>query len=506
MRRNAISAYFEPEDPTLAVVQEIEDILGIDQPFHAVRELVTCLNELLQIAVKSARQEAWLKTIRIVHERGEIAGWKNSTASLPGYNPLTENYSVYPVPEFLIQVDYAENKSKLYGVVILFLNALLKEPSKKLSEIASGLRFNFDVILGLKLVEQLPIYASSVAYNKDLADYIKNVDWHQRTPAEKEFLDTLQSLLDLQISTIYKGKEEVVSRRRRSSRQEVISDVDEDSQGGNVEAVITQEADSINGESPQFAAVFVADVVPDESDVGLNSTEQELDSRARESRHWVSRHQRLVAGDQGRLTSIERRQLVSYIRNGIDCGERQKELASGLLGLMYITGQDLELLLRCSVGPEGAFGYMGTYRRDLSPPSDAFKPASEVTSFLEPNAEWIDLQLPEPLRGWLIARCRNKHGSLAQCLEITLEQAGDVLSSAMDELRDKTRFQRLRIERIPAALAIELTVAKHDPVVTFLLSSRPNHGAPMLSYYVAHSVEQLASIYSTVSQSMMSIE
>ena len=507
MRRNAISAYFEPEDPNLAVVQEIEDVLGIDQEFPVVRELVICLTELLETAAESAKKEAWQHALRIVCELGEAAGWQEFEYALPGFNPLVLAGGHYPIPEVLLSKGYQENNSQLHGVVMLFLNALMNEPSKDYSKHASDLAFVFGLGLQNDILKKLPFYTTSADYNKDLSDYLKHIDWKLVNSLMLPFIRALHSLVDGQPDPKYNDNNAVVSRRRRRSiRQEVISDVDEDSQGGNVEAVITDEADSINGESPQFAAVFVADVVPDETDVGLNATEQEIDSRARESRHWISRHQRLVAGVQGRLTSIERRHLVSFIRNGIDCGEVQKELASGLLGLMYVTGQDLASLMNCSVGPEGTLAQMGTYRRDLSPPSDAFKPASAVTSFLEPNAEWIDLQLPEPLGEWLIARCRNMKASLGQCLGVSLDQAGDVLSRAMVELRDSGRFPRLRIERIPAALALELTIERHDPVVTFLLSSRPNHGAPMLAYYVAHSVEQLASIYSSVTQSMMSIK
>lgn len=507
VRRNAISAYLEPDDPNFSVVQEIEGILKIYHEFPAVRELVTRLNELLETAAKSARQEAWEKALRVVSELGEAAGWKYTDRCTSWLdNPLSEDWYQHLIPEFLLEKGYAEDRELLHGISMLFLNALLQSLSKELLTVAATLRFYFNPLLKLKIVKSLPMYTTSVEYNKGLSAFLEHVEWYRLDPDEKKFLDILQSLLDLQTPAISTDKEKVVSRRRRSSHQEVLSDVDERTQGGAVETFISEEADSINGESPQFAAVFVADVVPDESDADLIPTEQEIDSRARESRHWASRHQRLVAGDQGRLTSIERRHLVSFIRNGIDCGEMQKELVSGLLGLMYVTGQDLESLLSCSVGPGGNLGQMGTYRRDLSPPSDAFKPTSAVTSFLEPNAEWIDLQLPEPLGEWLIARYRNINESLGQCLGISLDQAGDALSKVMVELRDSGRFQRLRLERIPAALAIELTVSQHDPVVTFLLSSRPNHGAPMLSYYVAHPVELLASIYSTVSQFMMSIE
>lgn len=100
---------------------------------------------------------------------------------------------------------------------------------------------------------------------------------------------------------------------------------------------------------------------------------------------------------------------------------------------------------------------------------------------------------------------RNTIDTISQRLSTDYESAKIQIYSELDILRKKSRFQRIRPERIPAALAIETTLMFRDPAITFLLASTANQSAPKLNYYVTHSAENLAVLYTQVTNKMVSL-
>jgi len=355
----------------------------------------------------------------------------------------------------------------------------------------------------MELLARFPAYTTYGAYRTALASWLDRVDLTTLSSAETSLVDVLKHLLE--IAKPDRGRPGHPKRMPGQGWQDILpatsDDADSGPAWGAVAALTFSEAEPDIGEGPQTGLLFVAEEL--DGDVSDMPSEEEIDAGARESRHWISRHQRLVPGDPGRFTPPERRRVASFIRAGLASGDRSTEAVAALLGLMYVTGQDLEAVSGLTVGMGGEVDVKGIYHRTLRPPTGAYRPTPEASPYLAPSADRIGLPLPDPLDQWAIAQIGSYSGSLMQCLGITRDEARRGVAEAVEILRDGGRFQRIRLERIRAALAVELAVAWHDPVITHLLAAGPNQAAPMLGYYVAHSIERLTRVYAEVTREMM---
>lgn len=74
----------------------------------------------------------------------------------------------------------------------------------------------------------------------------------------------------------------------------------------------------------------------------------------------------------------------------------------------------------------------------------------------------------------------------------------DWVKDGFEQLRDNGRLFRIRLERIPAALALETTLRFRDQVTTYLLTARENQAAPKLSYYVSCSTDEIIQAYGVI--------
>ena len=173
--------------------------------------------------------------------------------------------------------------------------------------------------------------------------------------------------------------------------------------------------------------------------------------------------------------------------------------------LMYLTGMLLGDLLAARVGDHGDFSADGTYRRFLQRPMNAYEPPAEFISLFEEYQDRIELQLPNIILPWMRERLGHRHETLLECMGGDEARVRKSVELIMERIRDSDRFQRIRVERISAALAIELAIKYQDPTVIFYLSGRPNYIAPVLSYYVVHSVDELASRYSKTIQELLEL-
>ena len=200
----------------------------------------------------------------------------------------------------------------------------------------------------------------------------------------------------------------------------------------------------------------------------------------------------------------ERTKIIRFINDKIVTADRSMQIAAGLIGTMYITGLTLENLLNSSFGEDQTFKEAGGYRREIRMPREGFVPNEIQIEYIAPFTTELSLQLPEPIASW-VDNLYTPQRTLGQSLELELEDAKQHVYAALKILREKGRYQRIRAERIPAALAIETTLMFRDPIVTFLLASKSTQGAPKLSYYVTQSAEKLAQYYNQVTKEMVSL-
>ena len=176
--------------------------------------------------------------------------------------------------------------------------------------------------------------------------------------------------------------------------------------------------------------------------------------------------------------------------------DAKQALSAAILGSMYVTGLSIESLLLTQAGPDQTFTNSGSYIREIQLPEGAFNPSPEQLSDLQPKANRIILQLPEPVRQWISTTCTGETKPLGELLNLQQEEAVQLIRSLLHEIRQDGLFQRIRLERIPAALALEITLAYQDPLATYLVAATANQAPPKLSYYAAYPVEMIQQIYS----------
>lgn len=104
----------------------------------------------------------------------------------------------------------------------------------------------------------------------------------------------------------------------------------------------------------------------------------------------------------------------------------------------------------------------------------------------------------------MTACIQRRECTLSEALNVEEGSARGHVKTLLDRVRAGGRFTRIRYERIPAALAIELTLKYRDLAVVHYLASGPEQVSPMISYYVVHSLEELQHRYRQVVEEMLS--
>lgn len=500
----AFFKYLESSSAHKNTVRQIKQTLNIDEDFHAVRNLVDILLPLLESGNRSELQQAWLRALTEIKRNGIAKKWGLLPPSGRGGNPLGGQFSKYPISSMLLQPLDPRISKQAQGLIQLFLSSLLCNIEKNHAELAHELRKSFTK--SLTLIEQLPAYASFQDYSIELRSKLAEAQSKQHDKSTSALLNLAKNLLNstqqtFNEPTAVKPTALVVKTPPIAFISRVVSTIDPPDYGY-VTPFKIGPAPEYGVEAPGSVQVFVSTEIIDDDD--LLPTEEEVDTQARLSSFWIQRQQSLVPTDTGRFTAIEKQHFVSFIKEGLSSHNAAERMSAGLLGVMYVTGQNLEQVLDCSMGSMQTFSSDGLYRRAIKQPVDAYKPKIKALSSLMPAAVSIALRLPEPIHSWVKSFCNDTQiQTFSQSLGLTLDEAQKLVQAALKQLRDNGRFQRLRLERIPAALAIELTLAFRDSVITFLLSSTSNHAPSMLSYYVVHDVGYLEKCYESATQKML---
>ena len=115
----------------------------------------------------------------------------------------------------------------------------------------------------------------------------------------------------------------------------------------------------------------------------------------------------------------------------------------------------------------------------------------------------LNLELPNIVTQWLQRLSQN---SFWEILSDSKEEAKKVIDDTLVDLRKDGQYRRIILSRLTTALALETTLKFRDPVITHYLAGRDNQTAPMLTYYVAHTVSEVEQAYQYVVQGMLSNE
>ena len=483
-------------------VRLIEDLLGIDRDFPAALNLVERLLAVLSsIPVKSTLVNLWAEALLSVQEEGERHQykqiWTRVDATTRAGNPLGGRFKKYPLPAFLLQEPKSGLKTQALLIQRLFLEVLIQQQSSKgIHSLAVDLRQLIANSNPRSTMAKLPLDVNGDW--AELNNFIASLP-----DTEDETLKRLRNLLARLESTGISIPEQPTAEvaqpdmaGRRSSLGIAISDAIP-----SYRLHVIEPGDSQTAEPPRIVALHVS---AEENDRDEIASEQETDASARETRQWISRHQRLTPNTYSRLTAIERRWLASRLSDYMSSEDADLRMGAGLVALMYVTGMPLEQLLKTSVGSEGVFDVGGGYRRKLRLPSNAYTPDAEVAELFLPQKPELTLQLPQAVSVWMTACIQRRECTLSEALNVEEGSARGHVKTLLDRVRAGGRFTRIRYERIPAALAIELTLKYRDLAVVDYLASGPEQVSPMISYYVVHSLEELQHRYRQVVEEMLS--
>jgi|LSQX01.2.fsa_nt_gb hypothetical protein len=500
------------ETPEYQIALEIEAALGIDHAYPAPKNITDLLLEfLLPLLETNPKASSWLAVLSQIQTSEDGKKWRQIAPSGPDRNPLNRNFSQYPICSYLLQVSHHETTSQSDGIKLAFLHTMLQRSSDhKLTKHANDLR-----IATRPQSQELEILKSLPEFAADFIDYHKNL---RNTVAQKArsgpsaLLHSLRTLLELApVRRLSSASQPNIKSAAPASAPKGI-DITSRISTGYITTFESQVGSATEGEPPEFddiiTTIFDLDDSLSDADPELLSplllSEASADFEARKSEYWLRRHDRLVPTDFGRFTILERRHLATYIKTEICSPDAEQRIAAGLIGTMYVTGIGLNTLLQTLIGPDRTLSNSGIYIREIHRPTGAFTPSEAQLADLQSLATRLLLPLPEPIASWISSHCTFEATQLGDRLCLSSDTATNLIKEALRKLRTYTNLQRIRLERIPAALALETTLAYQDPLITYLLASTEQQAPPKLAYYAAYPTKLLVESYTEVTGRMLS--
>lgn len=507
-----LARLFSTDGAHYTTTLEIESIFNIDMAFPAARNFTESLLDLLPNIYPSNRQADWHATLLAINSAGTEQAWRLAPKTGADQNPLNQHFGSYPLAAYLLQDPHSDAQSQALGIKLLFLYVLLqRQPDNHgLTSHADSLRIaTRRNSKELKLLQTLPQYTDDFHdYHQQLKSAVKNQLY---ISTSSHLLKSLRSLLEMAPRRAptppeKKPKPVVTAVESPPIFVSTLTD-DDDSFIGIITRVRSDTGDPRLAEPPEHIDYFEADL-PQEYDSSEAAEPQLLDEfstdfQVRTSEYWLRRHHRLAPTDWGRLTLVEKKRVASFITDGLNSLDEQEKITAGLIGTMYVTGMQLTELLQASTGPNQTFSAIGSYIRNIRKPENGFTPSDAQLTDLQPTASRLLLKLPDPVAGWVGQLCQRSQSTFGQCLGADLDTANAWVKEGIEQLRDNGRFFRIRLERIPAALALETTLRFRDPVTTYLLTARENQAAPKLNYYVSCPIDELINAYSLIASEML---
>ena len=509
----ALSRYLPPGSPELKIVLAMEAVMGVDLSFPAARNLVEALTQILDDPSWTESSDAadrmdWLKALRAISKGGAKKNWMLSAPRNRKTNCLDGQFKIYPIPAVLIQSIEPVIDKQAAGLLHLYCDALLRVGQSSPAEmvrIADTLRRAISPRSSkIPFVQSLPLYEKYDKYYRTLCDVAKGLSTVSDSPS---LIDLRQGILQLvRLVEENPGPPRGAKPRINTGPISTSVAINPYSPFDGVPKTLSLRTRHLKNRNPTEAPDDLFEVGPveltEEDLVDPDLPQDASEGATRESRYWVNRFQRLVPSDTTRFTTFERAQWVRILLADLGADEETKAIGAGVLALMYVTGRVLESVLDFSVGTAGDLDIQGVYRRRIPRPHDAYVPAPEFSSLLEPEAAQIDLELPPPIAAW-VTQYAKEGCSLGDGLVYTRDDVRSAAKEIVDRARDRSRYQRIRMERLSAALAVEIAVAERDPVVTHILCGTAAQAPPILSYYAVHYIDRIKSAYRAAVRRLM---
>ncbi len=506
------------------VLQEIEKAIGADADFpdsHCLELVEIIYEEIISLKIFGfhyARLESWSLAISKLRKRlseKEKKAFKTEVKKLrsegvskaeeaadSGYEADSSGFDPYkyPIPAFLLEpIKLTEEEQWLememrppYSVIkILFFRALINNANSfDFSHIALVLLRS--VVSPCDTYKKLAYSLPEIGYMfVDMGEFISETFDEDRLKKSAFYgaVSRLAGLVSIKPAVVDESSSSANEQPQLLTRHEVYDEISD----GSTSSVLTQKTLPAHTQDLCLDATAGPDVSSE-----LTEDEDNLLNRS-----WEARYQWITPNRYTRLTPVERQRVVHVLSTSLASSDSGTQDSAAALLLMYVTGIPIEDLFDTRVGDGGSFRADGAYRRLLVRPPDAYEPPPELASLFEAYQGYIDLQLPAMILPWIKKRLRRRGGTLLACMGGDREKIRRNIRLMLEKMRDSARFPRIRRERLSAALAVEVGIRFQDPTTVCFLSGRSNHAPPVLSYYVVHSVRELAHRYAQTVQILL---
>ena len=492
----ALSRLLRDRHDLVLDMTEIERRLKIDGAFPAVVNIIEFLLTHLE-SFSFANKPDWLAALNAAKiSLKQQRKWHRTSSQS---NPLHGNIQQYPITAFLLQ-ESTIYKKQINGIHSLFLFTLINQPAEAvgLDHYANELRVAIRRFAENEVLNELPkLQGDFDAYFRELKTKVHQL-YDANSSSEHRIIFTLYKLIEKNKSVIRSVS--VQQPPDISVKKPIFTDF-----GSNqVEKFSINTGNPESAEPPNVINLFVDDISSDDDDLALSAADSEFktDLKAMKSDYWIRRHSRLVPHDSSCLTSLEKNRVTDFIRQGLkNAFDERVRNRAGIVCTLYVTGLTLDELFNINLKNDEVITKDGQFKRPIQRPENAFKPNSQQTKSLRPISMELNLELPNIVTHWLQGLSQS---SFWEILSDSKEEAKKVIDDTLVDLRKDGQYRRIILSRLTTALALETTLKFRDPVLTHYLAARDNQAAPMLTYYVAHTVSEVQQAYQNVVQEMLS--
>ena len=502
MTPKVLSKYATGQNSLL--LETFEDRMRLDWQFQAQKNLIEELSKLFENSDLSNAEHSLQNlglAIQEVQANGRFQQLRRQETK--HQNPLYGDYKKYPEAAFILEPGH-HIESKAYGIKLLYIAALLKHEGELPDSYADILRTS------INKYHQVINYA--LPRDIGLADFIDS--W----PATMEKLQQgnltkireFSRVIENLILIVTAEKPKKVLRQNITSikpqRPELTrSPLGDSSTRSKVSTRISvRQIDEIIEPTEEWHVDIEPDLPADSPLLTNKTIEDAADFETSKSKHWLTKQAQLSPNSSTRLTQLEKQHLTESLKQALKSDNKSERAAGVLLFLIYLTGQTEDAVYAFKFGNGGDITEDGNYQKAILRPDNGYQPEEEVKdkAFLT-VADKVTLPLPEYISAILSdnARQANARG-LLDYLAVNEESAKQAVKELLSNIRQNGRWHRIRLDRIPASLGVEMTLNYRDKALTYLTAGRPQQAPPITSYYVSYPLDYVVAAYQYVTAKM----
>lgn len=502
MTPNVLSKYATGQNSLL--LETFEDRISLDWQFQAQKNLIQELSKLFESSHLTGADYSLQmlgNAIQEVQANGRFQQLRRQETK--HQNPLYGDYKKYPAAAFILEPGQ-HIESKAYGIKLLYIAALLQHEGELPDSYADILRTSINKYHQV-INHALPPFIGLADFIDSWPATMEKLQQGNLTKI-REFSRVIENLI--LIVTAEKSKKvprpnitSIKPQRPKLPR----SPLGDSSTRSKVSTRISVKRTEEIIEPTEEWHVDIEPDLPADSPLLTNKViEDTADFETTKSKHWISSQAQLSPSSPTRLTQLEKQHLTESLKQALKSDNKSERAASVLLFLIYLTGQTEDAVHAFKFGISGEITEDGNYQKTILRPDNGYQPEEEVKdhAFLR-VADKVTLPLPEYLSTILSDNSRQVNArGLLDYLAVNKESAKQAVKTLLSNIRQNGRWHRIRLDRIPASLGVEMTLNYRDKALTYLTAGRPQQAPPITSYYVSYPTDYVAAAYQYVTAKM----